>query len=132
MEFRDFRSYKILINYIQINNNELLITSYNDIYLIKLNEFKIQLKIKYESEINHIFPLKDKSIIICDEKCAKRFSLKTFEIIGIFYYSRPYELYDKYVGKKTYYHYVSNSLILSESRIILFIGCNCELFKLPI
>ncbi len=130
MKFRDFRRYKILINSIQINNNEILITSSNDIYLIKLNEFKIKLKIKYENEINHIFPLKDKSIIICDEKCAKRFSLKTFEIIGIFYYSRPYEFYDKFVGYKTYN--VSNSLILSESRIILFISCNCELFKLTI
>ena len=107
-------------------------TSDNDIYLLKLNEFKIKLKIGYENQINHIFPLKDKSIIICDEKWAKRFSLKTLEIIGIFYYSRSFELYNKHNENKTYYHYVSNSLILSESRIILFKTSNCELFKLTI
>ena len=122
----------ILINTIQINNNEILITSYNEIYLVKLNEFKIKLKIEYESEIYHIFPLKDKSIIICGKKSAKRFSLKTFEIIGIFYYCRPYEFYTNYFENEIYYDNISNSLILSESRIILFISYNCELFKLTI
>ena len=133
LEFKEPSRYNILINYItQINNNEILMTSDNDIYLVKLNEFKIKLKIGYENQINHIFPLKDKSIIICDEKWAKRFSLKTLEIIGIFYYSRSFELYNKHNENKTYYHYVSNSLILSESRIILFKTSNCELFKLTI
>ena len=122
------------ISIVQINNNELLIAKNKNIYILKLKKFQIKLKFEYENKINQLFLLNDKSIIICSEKCAQRYSLKTFEKIGDFHHSKNRGRYDELDCKYFPYNiYISNSLQLSETKIILiFKHGKFELYKIAI
>jgi hypothetical protein len=118
---------------IQINNDEeVLIISECNIYLLNLNKFIIKLHITFQNEIHHSFLLYDKSIIICHRKLAKRYSLKTFENIGIFYSSNIFELYDRYEGDTEDYDYIRDSLVLTKDKILFVLGTCIKLVKLKI
>ena len=117
-----------------ISDEELLISQNNIIYIIKLKNLQIKLKVGYEDEITHIFQLKDKSIIICFLECAKRYSPKTFEMMSIFYSCYDCGDYDKYSEKYIYnYIYITKAIQLSDTKIVILLeDGECSLQKLTI
>ena len=148
-----------LINIIQINKNEILISQYKYIYIFNLNNFNLKFKINFENEISYILNLNDGSIIIFDNNNCKRFSLKTYESMGIFCYNkikeeenltsknRTKELYKTHVfipneeiyQKRVKLSYnIKNGILISENKIILkfnsfFARENCyEMYQMKI
>ena len=101
------------ITILKINKKELLLTIYNEIYILNLDNLKIKLKITYEQSINHSFLLKDKTIILCDEICAKRYNQKNFELISYFYNCKTNNL-EGYI----FHIYIINSLVISDKKMI--------------
>ena len=115
----------------QINNNELLITNNKFIYILKIGTFKIKLKIKCDDFIVHSFLLNNKSIVICQEKCAKRYSLKTFEFMCNFKKINTMKINNYYNNNGLDYICIKNSLQLSDSKILLVYKYGeCDLYNL--
>jgi len=123
---------------VQINDDELLVTMDRYIYVLNLKYFKIKLKIRYETEINYSFLLKDKSIIICGKAYAKKFSLKTFEVMSNFYicrYDMDYHVYGEECNYENidYFGYIYKFIELRNSIFLLLLSNGkCELNKLII
>ena len=116
----------------QINNKSLLITKNNYIYLIKLKNFQIKLKIDYKTYIKYLFQLRDKTIIICDLEYAKRYSAKTFEMMGVFYDSLDKRNSIKYSDiSLSDYNYINMGLQISDTKIVFILrNGECLLKKL--
>ena len=129
----DFRKDDILTS-TQINDEELLITQKNFIFLIKLKNLQIKLKIKYDNDITHIYQLKDKSLIICGIECSKRLSSKTFTVMNIIYKSNDIgyfsQLTEEYYPN---YIYITKSIQISNTEIVIILkNGECLLKKLSI
>ena len=121
-------------NCIQINNDELLITLGIRIYIINLKSNNLKLAFKYESYIIHIFKLYDDSIVVCGKTSVKRLSLKTFDIIELFYYVRDEgEVEHHTMEYIPFYNYIKNIIQIDKSKILCFLsdGC-CRLYEIII
>ena len=125
---------------VQINDDELLVTIDNNIYVLNLKYFKIKLNIVFETKITYSFLFNEKSIIICGETYAKKFSLKAFEVISNFYicveeipeYSSDCDFYN-YINRTKYFYTISKCIELRNSIFLLLLGIGvCELNKLVI
>ena len=121
-------------NCLQINNDELLITSTNNIYIINLKANQIKLTFTYESYIIHIFKLYDDSIVVCGQTSAKRISSKTFEIIELFYYVRDEGEVDSHTLEYfSFYNYIINCIQINKSKILCILkDDNCRLYEISI
>ena len=123
-----------IITTTQIIDEEVLISQKDYLYILKLNNFQIKLKVKYESDITHIFQLQDKSIIICFLECAKRYSSKTFEMMSVFYNCLDEGFFEKHLGKYySNYIYITKSIQISSTKVVLILRRGeCLLKKLTI
>ena len=73
------------INFTQINNDEIIITQNYNIYLCKISNLKLHLKISNNYLISHTFLLNDRSFAVCDTFGITRYSQKTLESYGLIY-----------------------------------------------
>ena len=118
LKFNFSKKATILIT--QISNEELLITRNNYIYIINLKNFQIKLKVKHNSEISHVYQLSDKSIIIYNIECAKKYSPKTFEMMSVVYNCIDDGFYEHHTEKYfSNYIYIINSIQITNTKIAL-------------
>ena len=120
MEF----DYHYIITINQINNDEVLFNERRNIYILNLKKYNINLKLQFVDGVTHSFLLKDKSIVICGVKCAKRLSPKTFEIMNTFYYSHKQDGnydYDYDFNIPPDYFFIVNTFEISDTKILLFL-----------
>ena len=114
----------------QISNEELLITKNNYIYILNLKDFQIKLYVKHEGLIIHVFQLNDKSIIICDSICAKRYSPKTFEMMSVFYNCINDVFYNINVFNFNYIYIINAKQITNDKIALISSKGECLLKKL--
>ena len=106
----------------QISDNELIISSDNQIYLLNLNNFSIKLKINNPHKIYDICQLADKNIIIIDYACIFRLSHKTFEIVDFLFFTKEdYDYNDEfYYTNDSNSQYIEKCFQISKTKLILF------------
>ena len=112
------------ITVLQINNNELLFNKNKFAYILDLKTYKIRFSFESESDIIHSILLPDKSIVLCHEKWARRYSSKTFEAMSIFHWSKKsYFDLDEFTRGQSY-DYIRGSFQISEKEILIFFKDN--------
>ena len=134
---KDF-SFNFSVNVVQINDNEIIITSDDNIYLFNLNNLMLKLKIKNDSKILNTFMLNDRSIVICDKKSCKRYSQTGFEKVSNFFLKKK-RIHDPDDILIEYY-YISDYFQISENKILLQITIEtvlsayeyCSLYEIKI
>ena len=146
--FKYFIKMEKNISITQINNDEILISICDMIFIYQLKDLKPRLIIENKfGLIRNTFVLLDGSIIICGKINSKRFSPKTFEEIGNFY--EEYSLNKYFTG---FYDYdyddyydqdespkdailmksISDIIQISEDTIIIKIGNYYEIKEIKI
>ena len=135
------------ISITQINNDEILISIYDIIFIYQLKDLKPRIIIENKfGLIRNTFILMDGTIIICGKIISKRFSPKTFEEIGNFY--EEYSFDSLYIYDNDYYFddydldeyshdailpkSISDIIQISEDTIIIKIGKYYEIKEIKI
>ena len=143
--FNYFNKMENNISITQINQNEIIISICDMIFIYKLKDLRPRIIIENKfGLIRNTFILMDGSIIICGKIISKRFSPKTFEEIGNFY--EEYSINSYYIYDYDYDYYfddydqdespqdsilpksISDIIQISEDIIIIKIG-NCYKIK---
>ena len=147
--FKYFIKMEKNISITQINNDEILISICDMIFIYQLKDLKPRLIIENKfGLIRNTFVLLDGSIIICGKIISKRFSPKTFEEIGNFYeeYSinKYFTFFDVHDDFYDYYDQdespkdaislksISDIIQISEDTIIIKIGNYYEIKEIKI
>ena len=116
----------------QINNNEIIITNNEYIYIFKLKAINIKLAIRNRKNIYHSFFINDGSMAFCDDDGIIVYSLRTFESIFKLDINIIKEIYSN-SKKEGNISVIINSIYLSNNKILIkFLEGKYELLELDI